>query len=113
MKTLIKEIRLAAGMNQEQFANALGTTPLSINRWENGKTAPNKMAQTNLYNFCKERGIDLAQLIVESKSAAAEDGKLILYHGSKRESSAISHPSAETNAISVPVFIWEPQPSSR
>ena len=84
MKTLIKEIRLATGMNQEQFANALGTTPLSINRWENGKTAPNKMAQTNLYNFCKEREIDLAQLIVESKSAAAEDGKLILYHGSKK-----------------------------
>lgn len=84
MKTLIKEIRLAAGMNQEQFANALGTTPLSINRWENGKTAPNKMAQTNLYNFCKGRGIDLAQLIVESKSAAAADGKLILYHGSKK-----------------------------
>lgn len=84
MKTLIKEIRLAAGMNQEQFANALGTTPLSINRWENGKTAPNKMAQTNLYNFCKEREIDLAQLIVESKSAIAEDGKLILYHGSKK-----------------------------
>lgn len=71
-------------MNQEQFANTLGTTPLSINRWENGKTAPNKMAQTNLYNFCKEREIDLAQLIVESKSAAAEDGKLILYHGSKK-----------------------------
>lgn len=84
MKTLIKEIRLAAGMNQEQFANALGTTSLSINRWENGKTAPNKMAQTNLYNFCKEREIDLAQLIVESKSATAEDGKLILYHGSKK-----------------------------
>lgn len=84
MKTLIKEIRLAAGMNQEQFANALGTTPLSINRWENGKTAPNKMAQTNLYNFCKEHEIDLAQLIVESKSATAEDGKLILYHGSKK-----------------------------
>lgn len=84
MKTLIKEIRLATGMNQEQFANTLGTTPLSINRWENGKTAPNKMAQTNLYNFCKEREIDLAQLIVESKSAAAEDGKLILYHGSKK-----------------------------
>lgn len=84
MKTLIKEIRVAVGMSQEQFANALGTTPLSINRWENGKTAPNKMAQTNLYNFCKERNIDLAQLIVESKSAAAKDSKLILYHGSKK-----------------------------
>lgn len=84
MKTLIKEIRTAAGMNQEQFAKALGTTPLSINRWENGKTLPNKMAQTNLYNFCKNRSIDLAQLIVASKSVAPKDDKLILYHGSKK-----------------------------
>ena len=50
MKDLIKAIRFAANMNQEQFASALGTTPLSINRWENGKTLPNRMAQTQLYN---------------------------------------------------------------
>ena len=40
MKDLIKAIRTAANMNQEQFASSLGTTPLSINRWENGKTLP-------------------------------------------------------------------------
>ena len=57
MKDLIKAIRFAANMNQEQFASALGTTPLSINRWENGKTLPNRMAQTQLYNFCKEQVI--------------------------------------------------------
>ena len=38
MDKLIKNIRLEAKMNQEQFAKALGTTVLSINRWENGKT---------------------------------------------------------------------------
>lgn len=53
MKDLIKAIRTAANMNQEQFASSLGTTPLSINRWENGKTLPNRMAQTQLYNFAK------------------------------------------------------------
>ena len=84
MKDLIKAIRFAANMNQEQFASALGTTPLSINRWENGKTLPNRMAQTQLYNFCKERNIDVAQLIIETKTYADTDNKLVLYHGSKK-----------------------------
>ena len=84
MKDLIKAIRTAANMNQEQFASSLGTTPLSINRWENGKTLPNRMAQTQLYNFCKERSIDVTKLIVDTKAYADTDNKLILYHGSKQ-----------------------------
>ena len=84
MKDLIKAIRTVANMNQEQFASSLGTTPLSINRWENGKTLPNRMAQTQLYNFCKECSIDVAKLIVDTKAYADTDGKMILYHGSKQ-----------------------------
>ena len=84
MKGLIKAIRFAANMNQEQFASALGTTPLSINRWENGKTLPNRMAQTQLYNFCKEHAIDVAQLIIDTKAYGDTDNKLVLYHGSKK-----------------------------
>lgn len=84
MKDLIKAIRFAANMNQEQFASALGTTPLSINRWENGKTLPNRMAQTQLYNFCKEHAVDVAQLIIDTKAYGDTDNKLVLYHGSKK-----------------------------
>lgn len=84
MKDLIKAIRFAANMNQEQFASALGTTPLSINRWENGKTLPNRMAQTQLYNFCKEHAIDVARLIIDTKAYGDTDNKLVLYHGSKK-----------------------------
>ena len=84
MKDLIKAIRSAAKMNQEQFASALGTTPLSINRWENGKTLPNRMAQTQLYHFCKERSIDITNIIVETKVSGDTDHKLVLYHGSKK-----------------------------
>ena len=84
MKELIKAIRSAANMNQEQFASTLGTTPLSINRWENGKTLPNRMAQTQLYNFCKEHAIDVAQLIIDTKAYGDTDNKLVLYHGSKK-----------------------------
>ena len=84
MKDLIKAIRFAVDMNQEQFASALGTTPLSINRWENGKILPNRMAQTQLYNFCKEHSINIAQLIIDTKAYANTDDKFVLYHGSKK-----------------------------
>ena len=55
MKELIRMIRAKANMNQEQFASVLGTTAVSINRWENGKAIPNQMAQTNLHLFCKKQ----------------------------------------------------------
>ena len=84
MKDLIKAIRFRAKMNQEQFASALGTTPLSVNRWENGKTLPNRMAQKQLYNFCKERSIDVADLIIETKTVRDTGNRLVLYHGSKK-----------------------------
>ena len=84
MKDLIRTIRSSAGMNQERFASALGTTPLSINRWENGKTIPNRMAQMQLYNFCKEHDIDVIGSIMDSNSWSGSDDKVILYHGSKK-----------------------------
>lgn len=84
MKDLVKAIRSSTGMNQEQFASALGTTPLSVNRWENGKTLPNRMAQTQLYNFCKEHAVDVAGLIIDAKAYGDADNKLVLYHGSKK-----------------------------
>ena len=83
MNDLIKGIRSSVNMNQEQFANCLGTTVLSVNRWENGKTEPNKMAQRQLYRFCKDNGIDLAKMIIDAKTYDSTNDKLILYHGSK------------------------------
>lgn len=84
MRDLIKRIRIESGMSQEQFAIAIGTTPLSINRWEHGKTEPNKMAQKQLYQFCKDNDVDLAKMIIEEKQYPHKENKLILYHGSKK-----------------------------
>lgn len=83
MKDLIKAIRFASNLSQEEFAKALGTTVASINRWENGKSTPKKMAQTQLYNFCTEHQIDLASMILKQKTWKEPSDKTILYHGSK------------------------------
>ena len=84
VKDLIRTIRAKANMNQEQFASALGTTTVSINRWENGKALPNQMAQTNIFQFCKAQGIDVAALIVEMLHYEHTEGRNIFYHGSKK-----------------------------
>ena len=82
MDKLIKRIRTEAKMSQEQFAKSLGTTVLSINRWENGKTYPNRMAQGNILKFCKENNINVFDFIVDGVRESS-DGSLMLYHGSK------------------------------
>ena len=84
MKELIKIIRTQANMNQEQFASALGTTAVSINRWENGKAIPNQMAQTNLYQFCKNQQIDVADIVTKMLRYEHTDNRKIFYHGSKK-----------------------------
>lgn len=81
---LYKAIRTMAKLNQEQFAAELGTTPQSINRWENGKTEPNKMAQKQLFHFCAEHRIELGEMIVNGKEYAEPCKQLVLYHGSKK-----------------------------
>lgn len=83
MKELVKRIRECTKLSQEQFAKEIGTTPVSINRWENGKTAPNLMAQKQIYEFCSVNGIDIASAIVESYKYPSEANRLIVYHGSK------------------------------
>lgn len=83
MKNLIKNMRSSVNMSQEQFADALGTTVLSINRWENGKTMPNRMAQKQLYEFCKQKKIDLSKTIIEAKTYNGQEDNLVLYHGSR------------------------------
>ncbi len=84
MNELIKYIRASANMNQEHFASTLGTTVQSINRWENGKTLPNKMAQKQIYQFCLANNINICEHIIKSKEFSHSDDKLILYHGSKK-----------------------------
>ncbi len=56
---MIKEIRLHSFFSQEEFAQVLGVSYATVNRWENGKTKPNIKAMKRLYEFCQNEEIDV------------------------------------------------------
>ena len=88
MKNLILEIRNRLNASQEDLARMIGISYATVNRWENGHSQPNKAAQLRLYDICKERNVDLEDIIQKKieKSAAIVSGsseRMLLYHGSK------------------------------
>jgi DNA-binding transcriptional regulator YiaG len=56
---LVKQARKEAKLSQEEFASVLNVSFATINRWENQKTMPTKLARVAFDNFCKEKGITI------------------------------------------------------
>ncbi len=55
----VKMVRKKMNMSQEDLARALNISFATINRWENGKTHPNKMAKQVFISFCEQNGISI------------------------------------------------------
>ena len=51
----VKAVRKELNLSQEKLAYALGVSFATVNRWENGKTAPSKLAQRQFELFCGEK----------------------------------------------------------
>jgi len=51
----VKEVRKQLGLSQEELAHELGVSFATINRWENGKTSPSKLARTHFRMFCDQK----------------------------------------------------------
>ena len=88
MQDLIKKIRSHMNMNQTEFAELLNVTFATVNRWENGRALPNKLAQDKIYDLCKEYDVPVYDMVLEKIKAASESIELdkrrvLLYHGSK------------------------------
>ena len=88
MQELIKKIRSHMNMNQTEFAEKLNVTFATVNRWENGRAVPNKLAQDKIYDLCKEHNVPVYDMVLEkiedaSNSIELEQGRELLYHGSK------------------------------
>jgi putative transcriptional regulator len=64
----VKEVRRQLALSQEELAHALGVSFATVNRWENGKTAPSKLAQRQFEQFCKQKKIDPASGESSNKS---------------------------------------------
>ncbi|MBW1956378.1 MAG: helix-turn-helix transcriptional regulator [Deltaproteobacteria bacterium] len=51
---LVKGVRRQLGISQEELAHELGVSVATINRWENGKTKPFKLARAQFDAFCEK-----------------------------------------------------------
>lgn len=51
----LKESRRQLGLSQEELAHALGVSFATVNRWENGRTLPSKLAQRQFAQFCTRK----------------------------------------------------------
>ena len=65
MQQLIKEIRSNLDLNQSELARLLGVTFATVNRWENGHAVPNRLAQSRLYEICKEHSLPVYDWVLE------------------------------------------------
>ena len=88
MQTIIKQIREKLNMSQTELAERLNVTFATVNRWENGRAVPNNLAQSKLYDICKENdvpvyNITLNRIADAAKGVSLSGGRKLLYHGSK------------------------------
>lgn len=88
MQNLIKQIRAYLNISQTEFAEQLNVTFQTVNRWENGRALPNKLAQSKMFDLCKEKqvpvyDITLKKIAEQSKAIKLDSSQVILYHGSK------------------------------
>ncbi|MDY6832239.1 MAG: helix-turn-helix domain-containing protein [Thermodesulfobacteriota bacterium] len=60
---LIKEVRVQLDLSQEDFAREIGVSYATVNRWENGRFLPSKMALKCVETYC-DRMIDRGRLLL-------------------------------------------------
>lgn len=54
----IKEIRIKSLLSQADFAEAIGVSFSTVNRWEKGKAVPGFKALKKIKDFCLSNGIE-------------------------------------------------------
>lgn len=65
---IIKAIRKETNSSQEQFAHDLNISFTTINRWENKRSKPSRMARMRIAEYCTEKGVSI-KLISQLKNA--------------------------------------------
>lgn len=60
----IKAIRNELKMSQTDFAEAVQVSFSTVNRWENNKVIPNRMARALIIDFCEKNGV--SELLIKA-----------------------------------------------
>ena len=58
----VKYVRQILNISQSKLAKTLGVSFATINRWENSKNEPSKLAQNSFYDFCENNFVDVEKL---------------------------------------------------
>lgn len=88
MQDLIKQIRTHIGMSQAELAERLKVSFATVNRWENGRATPNRLAQSQIYDLSVENQVPVYDMILQNIRGTADvireqSDRTVLYHGSK------------------------------
>jgi DNA-binding transcriptional regulator YiaG len=59
MSDFVRQLRHQLGMTQEEFAHALGITVGTVNRWENRRFRPSKLARATIMEFARRHGVPM------------------------------------------------------
>ena len=57
----VKKVREIKGYSQEQLARELNMSFATINRWENGKTEPSRLALKIFMEFCRKNDVNVLE----------------------------------------------------
>jgi putative transcriptional regulator len=78
MGDMVRRLRSKLGLTQEELAHELGITVGTVNRWENGRFRPSKLARSTILEFARKHGISLEP----DGDSAAVTGQATRHHPS-------------------------------
>jgi len=64
LSEILKSIRAELNITQTDLANAVHVSFSTVNRWENKKVIPNRMARALILDFCEKQGV--SQYLIDS-----------------------------------------------
>lgn len=70
MSDFVRRLRRQLGMTQEEFAHALGITVGTVNRWENKRFRPSKLARSTIVEFARRHGVPTSLPASEPENGA-------------------------------------------
>ena len=68
MSELVRALRRELKMTQEELAHELGITVGTVNRWENGRFRPSKLARATIVDCAQRHGLSIDTIVQGSTS---------------------------------------------